>query len=130
MEQFIAQASKLKVGNPKDCVIDLGALVSKPHYDKVASYISLVEQDGLAVHCGGPVRLQGPLSTGYYIAPTVISGASDESRLMKEEIFGPVVCVSAFDTADEVVKRVNSSEYGLSATVWSQSVDNLTTVAN
>ncbi|CAD5233281.1 unnamed protein product [Bursaphelenchus xylophilus] len=130
MEQFVAQASKLKVGCPTDASTNLGALVSKAHYEKVASYITLAEKEGLAVHCGGPVKLNGPLSGGYFIAPTVISGASDDSRLMREEIFGPVVVVTPFDTADEAVRRVNASEYGLSATVWSESIDNLTSVAN
>ncbi|CAD5233282.1 unnamed protein product [Bursaphelenchus xylophilus] len=130
LEKFAALAKELKVGCPTDPSTNIGALVSKAHYEKVASYIALAEKEGLQINCGGIARLNGPLTGGYFIAPTVISGLSDDCRLMREEIFGPVVVVAPFETAEEVVKRVNASEYGLSATVWSDSIDNVTFVAN
>ncbi|XP_030643025.1 2-aminomuconic semialdehyde dehydrogenase isoform X1 [Chanos chanos] len=125
LERFVAAARQWKTGVPSDPKNQNGALVSKEHLEKVRSYVALARAEGAQVHCGEGVDvLEVPDKNvgGYYMLPTVISGMKDSSRLMQEEIFGPVTCVTPFDLEEEVITRANGVRYGLAATVWSQDV--------
>jgi len=130
LERFVVGSSKLVVGDPNDSETSLGALISRAHFEKVTSYIQYAHDQNYTIHCGEAVQLSGRLERGYFVPPTIISGVPNDSRLIKEEIFGPVVVVSKFETADEAVELVNSVDYGLSASVWSKQIDNINTVAN
>lgn len=124
-EAFVAKVSKTKVSYPTDPEAKLGAVVSKGHMEKVLSYIDLAKEEGGTVLTGGhQVILGGEYAEGYYIRPTVIEGLAYDCRTNQEEIFGPVVTLTPFDTEEEVLMMANSTEYGLSATIWTQ---NLTT---
>jgi acyl-CoA reductase-like NAD-dependent aldehyde dehydrogenase len=133
LQKFVERTRKITVGDPMLDSTWMGALVSRQHRDKVLGYIELAQSEGCQVCCGhgvdGPIDLDESHREGYFIRPTVLTNVSDKSRLMTEEIFGPVVCVVPFDTEHEVVDRVNSVEYGLSATVWSGNVDRIHRVA-
>uniref|UniRef100_A0A915E3H7 Aldehyde dehydrogenase domain-containing protein n=1 Tax=Ditylenchus dipsaci TaxID=166011 RepID=A0A915E3H7_9BILA len=134
VDKFVNETNKLKVGDPEEVGSDLGALVSRTHFNKVSSYIDLAKQEGLEIACGGAnkdssINLNERCQKGYFIAPTVIIGAADESRLMQEEIFGPLVCITSFEGVEEVIQRANALPYGLSASVWSKDVDEITTVS-
>ncbi|KAJ1350090.1 hypothetical protein KIN20_005804, partial [Parelaphostrongylus tenuis] len=96
----------------------------------VKSYISIAQQEGGTIQCGGTLALNGELKNGYYIAPTVITGLPDSSRCMQEEIFGLLFCVTEFKSMEEIISRVNESPYGLSATVWSENCQELINTAN
>ncbi|KAK5603855.1 Aldehyde dehydrogenase 8 member A1, partial [Crenichthys baileyi] len=125
LEKFVAAARKWKTGDPSDPSNHNGALISKEHLEKVRSFVSLAKSEGAVIHCGEGVDhldLPEPNKSGYFMPPTVISGISDCSRVMQEEIFGPVTCICPFDTEDEAVVRGNGVRYGLSATVWSRDV--------
>lgn len=125
LEKFVASVKKLKVGNPMEEDTFTGAVNSKPHYDKVMSYIQFAREDGGTIQCGEGVSVLnlGPTNkNGYFIQPTVISGLSDEARCMQDEIFGPVTCITRFESEKEVIERVNNTRYGLCASVWSQNV--------
>jgi aminomuconate-semialdehyde/2-hydroxymuconate-6-semialdehyde dehydrogenase len=116
---FAAEVGKMKVGNPMQDDSRLGAIVSKPHYDKVLSYISIAKEEGGKILTGGEaVNLDGENKDGWYIAPTIIEGLDQQCRTNQEEIFGPVVTIQAFDTEEEALKLANSTMYGLAATVW------------
>lgn len=116
---FVERVSQLKVSYPTDPKAKLGAVVSKPHYEKILSYIELAQQEGGTVLTGGKaVQLEAPYHEGYYIAPTVIEGLAYDCRTNQEEIFGPVVTITPFESEEEVLKMANSTVYGLSATVW------------
>jgi aminomuconate-semialdehyde/2-hydroxymuconate-6-semialdehyde dehydrogenase len=116
---FIERVEKLTVSNPSDPNAKMGAVVSKPHMEKVLSYIELAKEEGGTILTGGKrVFLEVPYDEGYYIAPTVIEGLSYDCRTNQEEIFGPVVTLTPFDTEEEVLMMANSTQYGLSATVW------------
>lgn len=116
---FIERVEKLTVSNPTDPNAKMGAVVSKPHMEKVLSYIELAKEEGGTVLTGGHrVILEVPYDEGYYIAPTVIEGLSYDCRTNQEEIFGPVVTLTPFDTEEEVLMMANSTQYGLSATIW------------
>ncbi len=122
-EAFIAKVNKLKVSYPNDPEANLGAVVSKSHKEKVLSYIDLAREEGGKILTGGTeVVLEGEYKNGYYIRPTVIEGLDYTCRTNQEEIFGPVVTLTPFDTEEEVLKMANSTDYGLAATVWTQNL--------
>nr|XP_010299792.1 PREDICTED: aldehyde dehydrogenase family 8 member A1 isoform X2 [Balearica regulorum gibbericeps] len=132
LKRFVAEAKKWKVGNPSDPTVDMGALISKEHLEKVRSYVKKAQGEGAKVLCGeGVDSLALPTGNqkGYFMLPTIIAEVKDESCCMQEEIFGPVTCVVAFDTEEEVIKRANSVKYGLAATVWSSNVGRVHRVA-
>uniref|UniRef100_A0A3P8URA8 Aldehyde dehydrogenase 8 family, member A1 n=1 Tax=Cynoglossus semilaevis TaxID=244447 RepID=A0A3P8URA8_CYNSE len=125
LERFVVAAKKWKTGVPSDPANNNGALISKEHLEKVRSFVAVAKSEGATIHCGeGVDHLDLPQEnkSGYYMPATVISGVSDSSHVMQEEIFGPVTCVSPFDTEDEAVRRANGVRYGLAATVWSKDV--------
>lgn len=123
-DAFVEKASKLKVGSPYDDDTQIGALVSRSHLEKVISYIDLAQQEGGKLLCGGnQVKLSGELSSGYYLQPAVIEGLSYDCRTNQEEIFGPVVTLMPFDSEEEALKMSNSTDYGLSATIWTNNLN-------
>lgn len=120
---FVEKVEKLKVSYPTDPEANMGALVSQPHLEKVMSYIELAKQEGGTVLCGGEqVHLSGEYKDGYYLAPTVIEGLEYTCRTNQEEIFGPVVTLTPFDSEEDVLTMANSTEYGLSATIWTENL--------
>jgi aminomuconate-semialdehyde/2-hydroxymuconate-6-semialdehyde dehydrogenase len=121
--RFVEETKKLKVGNPAAADSKLGAVVSKPHMEKVLSYVELAKQEGGTVLCGGhQVKLEGEFADGYYIAPTIIEGLSYNCRTNQEEIFGPVVTIMPFETEEEVLTYANSTQYGLASVVWTENL--------
>jgi aminomuconate-semialdehyde/2-hydroxymuconate-6-semialdehyde dehydrogenase len=118
---FVEKVSKMQVGNPQDENTKMGAIVSKPHFEKILSYIELAQQEGGTVLCGGKsIQMEGEFKDGWYISPTVIEGLAYDCRTNQEEIFGPVVTITPFDTEEEVLKMANSVTYGLSSSLWTQ----------
>lgn len=116
---FVERVSKTVVSHPMDPAARMGAVVSRPHMDKVLSYIELAKEEGGTVLTGGEkVQLDPPYNEGYYLRPTVIEGLSFDCRTNQEEIFGPVVTITPFDTEEEVLMMANSTQYGLSSTLW------------
>lgn len=116
---FVEKASQLKPGDPSDPKTRMGAIVSKPHMEKILSYIELAQKEGGTVLTGGKqVVMDGDLKDGYYIQPTVIEGLDYNCRTNQEEIFGPVVTIMPFDTEEEVLTMANSTMYGLAASIW------------
>ena len=121
--EFVAKAKVMKTGNPADESSKLGAIVSKVHFEKILSYIELAKQEGGKVLCGGTaINPGGEFSEGWYIAPTVIEGLPYDCRTNQEEIFGPVVTLTPFETEEEVLEYANSTTYGLSATLWTENL--------
>lgn len=116
LEKFSSRVKELKVGDPFEEGTDVGALISKEHYDRVMSYIDIAKEDGGTFLTGG-TRPEG-LEKGYYLEPTIITGLDRNSRCVSEEIFGPVVTVVPFDMEEEVIMQANDTHYGLSATIW------------
>ena len=115
---FIAAVSKLKVGNPFDTSTDIGALVSRPHLEKVKTYIDNAAQYGGKVIFGGATVSVDNSEDGYYLEPTIIEVQDNSCILNQEEIFGPVVTIMPFNDENEVLAMANDVSYGLSATLW------------
>ncbi|RYD59469.1 MAG: aldehyde dehydrogenase [Sphingobacteriales bacterium] len=129
-EEFIAKARKLIVGDPLDENSRQGAVVSKMHFDKVMSCIELAKQEGGKILLGGKaVKQEGRCADGYFIEPTIIEGLGANCRTNMEEIFGPVVTLQSFKTEEEALMLANTSDYGLSATIWTQDVSRANRVA-
>jgi aminomuconate-semialdehyde/2-hydroxymuconate-6-semialdehyde dehydrogenase len=123
LDEFSRRVSTLTVGDPKDAATKLGALVSESHMKKVLSYIELAKAEGGTIVTGGrQLRLEGKLSGGFYVEPTIITGLKCDCRTNQEEIFGPVVTIMPFDTEEEVLGFANSTGYGLSATIWTENL--------
>lgn len=130
-EAFTERVRGLTVSYPSDPNAKMGAVVSQPHMEKVLSYIELAKEEGGTVLAGGHrVRLEAPYDNGFYIAPTVIEGLSFDCRTNQEEIFGPVVTLTPFDTEEEVLMMANSTMYGLSATIWTSDLKRAHRVAD
>ena len=121
--EFLERVQKLTVGDPLLDTSKQGAIVSAPHYQKVLDCIALAKQEGGTVLLGGhAVKGEGRCENGLFIAPTVIEGLGANCRTNMEEIFGPVVTLQPFDTEEEALSLANTSDYGLSATIWTQDV--------
>jgi len=116
IQKFAERVKELKVGDPLEYGSDVGALVSKEHYDRVNSYIEIAKNDGATIVTGGK-RPDG-IDKGYFLEPTIIIGLDRNSRCIREEIFGPVVTITPFDMEEEVIMQANDTHYGLSATIW------------
>jgi aminomuconate-semialdehyde/2-hydroxymuconate-6-semialdehyde dehydrogenase len=130
-EAFVEKVKKMKVGDPMESDSRLGAIVSKPHYEKILSYIEIAKSEGGTILTGGDaVHLDGKNKNGWYIAPTVIEGLDQQCRTNQEEIFGPVVTIQPFDTEEEAIKLSNSTGYGLAATVWTSNLHTAHRVGN
>jgi len=129
-EALVAKTKQLKTGDPKDKENFLGAIVSKPHYEKILSYIDLAQQEGGTILCGGKaIHPQGRCANGLFIEPTIIENLPYTCRTNQEEIFGPVVTLTPFDTEEKVLKMANSTSYGLAATVWTTNLSRAHRVA-
>ena len=118
---FKKRVENLVVANPLDDKADLGAIVSKAHFDKVLSYIKLAKEEGGRIICGGNA-LQIDGLKGFFIEPTVITGLDQNCRTITEEIFGPVVTISSFKNEDEVISYANKSNYGLAANIFTSNL--------
>lgn len=129
-DELVKKAKAMKVGQPQNPEIKMGAVVSEDHMNKVLSYIKLAQEEGGKVLCGGNrVQLDGEYQNGWYIEPTIIEGLTHDCRTNQEEIFGPVATIQPFDTEEEVLEYANSTEYGLAATVWTQDISKAHRVA-
>lgn len=128
---FVERVASLRVGDPLEPETDVGAIVSKPHFDKIMSYIGLAQNEGGRILTGGrQVRVDGRCADGWFIEPTVVEGLSHDCRTNQEEIFGPVVTIMPFDTEEEVLSYANSVRYGLSSTLWTENLSRAHRIAS
>ena len=118
VDALATRASASRLGPGLDPKTQLGPLVSEEQLERVLGYIEDGRQAGAEIVTGGAQALAD--SGGYYVEPTLFHVSSDEPRIAREEIFGPVLVVSSYDTLDEVVERANSGPYGLAAGIWTR----------
>jgi aminomuconate-semialdehyde/2-hydroxymuconate-6-semialdehyde dehydrogenase len=115
---LLLEVAKMQVGDPFDDKTRVGAIVSKPHFEKVLTYIELAKQEGGTILCGGHAVKPAGFENGWFIAPTIIEGLNATCRTNTEEIFGPVITLIPFETEEEVLEMANGTAYGLAATLW------------
>ncbi|MFD4668714.1 5-carboxymethyl-2-hydroxymuconate semialdehyde dehydrogenase [Lentzea sp. NPDC058450] len=118
--RFAERARKIVVGDPHDPATEVGALVHPEHHAKVMSYVELGRSEGTLLAGGG--RPEG-LPHGNYVAPTVFADVAPDARIFQEEIFGPVVALTPFDTEDEALALANNTRYGLAAYLWTSNLE-------
>jgi aminomuconate-semialdehyde/2-hydroxymuconate-6-semialdehyde dehydrogenase len=122
-DRFLAalkhKAETLRLGSPVEESTEVGPLISAQHRDKVLSYYHLAREEGATVVTGGGVpSFNNALDNGFYVQPTIYTGLAESARCVKEEIFGPVCHIAAFDSEDEAVRLANDTKYGLAASIW------------
>ena len=126
VEKSGARARRRTVGDPFDPKTEQGPQVDQIQFDKVMSYIDSGRDQGAKLVCGGD-RVG---DRGYFIQPTVFADVQDDMKIAREEIFGPVMSIIPFKTADEVVDRANRTNYGLAAAVWTRDIKKAHAIAN
>ncbi|MCA9664023.1 MAG: aldehyde dehydrogenase [Myxococcales bacterium] len=120
LDAALSRVAQIKPGNPLDSETKLGAQASNDQLEKILSYIDIGKKEGAKVLCGGERVEVAGLEGGYYVAPTVFEG-NNAMRVFQEEIFGPCVSVTSFDSFDEAISIANDTLYGLGAGVWTRS---------
>ena len=110
----------LRIGDPMDPQTEVGALISRAHCDKVMDYIDSGVQAGAVLAAGGRRVEVAGLPDGNFVAPTIFTGCTDDMRIVREEIFGPVLSMLVFDDEDEAVQRANATRFGLAAGVFTR----------
>jgi acyl-CoA reductase-like NAD-dependent aldehyde dehydrogenase len=118
--KFVAAARKLKYGDTMNMETVLGPVAYKAHRDSIENYIADGKREGAKLLLGGERPNTPETKNGYYVAPTVFGECHNNLKIMREEIFGPVVGLARFKTVDEAIKLVNDSRFGLSASVWTK----------
>ncbi|RWI18257.1 aldehyde dehydrogenase [Mesorhizobium sp.] len=122
VERLATYAKGLRIGDGIDPATEIGPLVSEKQLQRVASYVEAGTAQGATLVTGGERLMEGALAAGNFVAPTVFAGVSDDMRIAREEIFGPVISALPFDTLDEAVERANNTPYGLAAGVFTGNV--------
>lgn len=122
VEKLIERAKGLKIGDPTDPATTMGSLVSAGHRERVMAFVDSARAEGATIRYGGerldPALLPERVKEGAYMLPTIITDVEEHFTCQAQEIFGPVVTITPFDREDEVIRWANATEYGLSATVW------------
>jgi acyl-CoA reductase-like NAD-dependent aldehyde dehydrogenase len=119
VEQLASYAGRLNVGDPREPETVVGPLISAAHRERVEAYVELGRKEGAVIVAGGE---RPPQSQGFYVGPTLLADCTNDMRVAREEIFGPVVVVIPFDDEEEGIALANDSEYGLIDYVWSADV--------
>ncbi|CAK6952174.1 -trimethylaminobutyraldehyde dehydrogenase B [Scomber scombrus] len=124
VDEVVKRTQAIKIGDPLLESTRMGALVSRPHLDKVLAFVEQAKKEGATVLCGGEafVPSDPKLKGGYYMTPCVLANCTDDMTCVKEEIFGPVMSVLSFETEEEVLLRANDSTMGLAAGIFTRDV--------
>ena len=117
------RASKIKVGNGLDDSTQMGPCVNKSQLDTVLSYIEIGKNEGAKLLSGGKQLTGGVHDKGYFVQPTIFGGVTQSMRLWREEIFGPVLSISSFETFEQAIEMANDSNYGLSASLYTRDIN-------
>lgn len=123
--EFAERAGKIRVGDPRDETTQVGAMITRQHWEKVTGYIALAEQEGARIVAGGlerPAGLPDRVKDGNFIQPTVFADVENGMRIAQEEIFGPAVCLIPFKDEAEALRLANDVRYGLAAYIWTQDI--------
>lgn len=123
MERVLERVKAIKIGNPLDSDVMMGAQASNEQMEKILSYLEIGKSEGAECLIGGERNmLEGDLAEGYYIQPTIFKG-HNKMRIFQEEIFGPVLSVTTFKTEEEALEIANDTLYGLGAGVWTRDMN-------
>jgi aldehyde dehydrogenase (NAD+) len=116
--RLVERAKTLKLGDPLDLGTDVGPVITRNQRDRILNYIAAARQEGATVALGGGVPRGPEFEVGNWVEPTIVTDVTNDQRIAREEVFGPVLTVLTYDTVDEAVVIANDTDYGLSAGVW------------
>ena len=126
-DKFVAELveafRKVKVGDPLDPETQMGSQVNKRQAEKILSYIKSAKEEGATIACGGDFYTENGCDKGSFVQPTLITNVTNNMKVAREEIFGPVAVVLKFKTEEEVIAMANDSTYGLGGAVWTQNLN-------
>jgi betaine-aldehyde dehydrogenase len=122
VELFTEATRKLVVGDPSQDATQMGSLISERQRERVIDYIGIGREEGAELVYGGEVPTGDPFDVGAYLMPTIFDAASTQMRIVREEIFGPVVAIIPFTDEAEAVRLANDTPYGLSGSIWSRDI--------
>lgn len=118
VSRLVERARTLKVGDPLDPATGVGPIISKVQHQRILDYFAIAETEGAKAVIGGGVPTGPGFDKGYWIEPTIFVGVTNDARIAREEVFGPVLVVLTYDSVEEAIKIANDTDYGLSAGVW------------
>ncbi|MFL5823782.1 MAG: aldehyde dehydrogenase family protein [Solirubrobacteraceae bacterium] len=118
IERVVAGAQRLRMGDPMGWETEIGPMVSREQFDTVKELVDDALAAGASLLCGGPAEAPDGFESASFYAPTVLTGVTHQMRIMREEIFGPVLPIMVVDSEDEAVMLANDSEFGLGASIW------------
>ena len=121
VKRLAERAEKMTLGNPVDNP-DMGPLVSEKHMQEVLSYVETGKKEGARLVCGGCRYTEGDCANGYFVRPAIFDECTADMRIVREEIFGPVVTIQTFETEDEAVSLANDTVYGLAGAVFTNDI--------
>lgn len=133
LEKLIKKTKRLIIGDPTKMETQIGALISQEHFEKVMGYIEIGINEGAKLHCGGKrfrSHKQAELNEGFFVEPTIFEEDNEEARIVKEEIFGPVMTVLTFKTEEEAIEKANNTIYGLAAGVFTNDLQRAHRIVN
>jgi betaine-aldehyde dehydrogenase len=121
--EFIRKAKRIKLGNGLDFETQMGPLICAPQRQKVIGYVEKAQKEGAKVLCGGRIPESSQFAQGFFFEPTVLGEVTPSMSVFKEEIFGPVACISILSCLDEAVELANNCDYALAACIWTKNED-------
>ena len=128
IEQLIAGLDSWKLGDPREEAVSIGPMIEKAHFEKVKGYLDKTLEEGGELVAGG--KIHDTLGSGWYIEPTVFDNVDSQMSIFKEEVFGPILAITSFETEEEAIKLANDSSYGLAASFYTKDLKQAIRVAN